>query len=69
MHDELLHYYERELAFLQSVEANLDTAQSPEQLKTILADLQKRRAEFQAEARWITIFASKSFNMAAMPSD
>lgn len=40
---------ERELAFLQSVEANLDTAQSPEQLIKILTELRDRRAEFKAE--------------------
>lgn len=41
---------ERELAFLQAAQGNLDQAQTPEQLKAVLADIQKRRREF-SEAR------------------
>lgn len=40
---------ERELAFLQAVQANLDQAQSPEELRRVLVELQTRRAEFRAE--------------------
>lgn len=40
---------ERELAFLQAVQGNLDAAQSPAQLMEILKDIRARRLEFQAE--------------------
>lgn len=40
---------EREIAFLQAIQGNLDAAQSPEQLLSVLKEIKKRRAEFAAE--------------------
>lgn len=44
---------EREIAFLQAVEGNLDAAQSPEQLLRVLREIQTRRREFAAERQRI----------------
>ena len=40
---------ERELAFLQAVQGNLDAAQSPEQVRRILVEVQTRRRQFREE--------------------
>lgn len=40
---------EREIAFLQAIEGNLDTAQSPEQLLEVLKEIKTRRAQFAQE--------------------
>jgi hypothetical protein len=40
---------EREIAFLQAIQGNLDTAQSPAQVAAILRDVQTRRREFREE--------------------
>lgn len=40
---------EREIAFLQAIQGNLDAAQSPEQLLEVLKEIKKRREEFAAE--------------------
>lgn len=40
---------EKEIAFLQAMQGNLDAAQSPEELMDVLKGIKKRRAEFRAE--------------------
>lgn len=45
---------EREIAFLQAIQGNLDTAQSPAQLLQVMKNIRARRAEFAAERRRIT---------------
>lgn len=40
---------EREIAFLQAMQGNLDAAQSPEQLMQVLKEIKQRRADFRAE--------------------
>ena len=40
---------EREIAFLQAIQGNLDAAQSPEQLKAVLVEIRDRRAQFDQE--------------------
>lgn len=40
---------EKEIAFLQAIQGNLDAAQSPAQLKSVLQEIKDRRAEFAAE--------------------
>lgn len=40
---------EREIAYLQAIQGNLDTAQSPEQLANILREIQQRRRDFREE--------------------
>lgn len=44
---------EREIAFLQAIQGNLDAAQSPEQLAEVLTEIQTRRREFAAERQRI----------------
>ncbi|WP_171172597.1 hypothetical protein [Ruegeria sp. HKCCA0370] len=44
---------EREIAFLQAIQGNLDAAQSPERLLSVLKEIKKRRAEFAAERQAI----------------
>jgi len=40
---------EREIAFLQAIQGNLDAAQSPQQLLEVLREIKTRRAQFKAE--------------------
>ena len=40
---------EREIAFLQAMQGNLDSAQSPDQLMQVLREIKERRAQFRSE--------------------
>ncbi|KIC39357.1 hypothetical protein [Leisingera sp. ANG-M7] len=40
---------EKEIAFLQAIQGNLDAAQSPARLRSVLQEIKDRRAEFAAE--------------------
>ena len=50
---------EREIAFLQAIQGNLDAAQSPSQLAQVLRDIQSRRREFAEERRRILAGATE----------
>lgn len=59
---------EREIAFLQAIQGNLDTAQSPEQLESVLRQIRDRRAEFRAERMRIMGQAEQSSQASASPA-
>ena len=58
---------EREIAFLQAIQGNLDTAQSPDQLRDVLVEIKEGRERFRQER--MRIIAAGGSGSQGTPAD